>query len=58
MKKPKNSEGMTLIVINGALALLNLLLLEDMKVVRILLGDIISTLALLWRLLESFARVT
>jgi hypothetical protein len=48
---------MALIGINGALALLNLLLLEDIKVVRILLGDIISTLALLWRLLESFARV-
>lgn len=57
MKRPKKSEGMALIGINGALALLNLLLLEDIKVVRILLGDIISTLALLWRLLESFARV-
>ena len=57
MKTLKNSEGIALIVINGALGLLNLLLLEDIKVVRILLGDIVSTLALLWRLLESFARV-
>lgn len=57
MKRPINSKNMALIVINGALALLNLLLLKDLKAVDILLGDFASTLALLWRLLESFARV-